>query len=34
MNDNLLKPIDDGLPMRDCSDFTRAKLRIIESYKG
>ena len=34
MNDNLLKPVDDGLPMRESNDYARAKLRIIEGFVG
>lgn len=32
MNDNLLRPVDDGLPMRESREYARDKLRIIRGY--
>ncbi|MDE0610571.1 MAG: three-Cys-motif partner protein TcmP [Anaerolineaceae bacterium] len=32
MNDNLLKPVDDGLPMRKSNNYAQTKLRIIEGF--
>ena len=32
MNDNLLKPVDDGLPMRESREYARDKLHIIRGY--
>ncbi len=34
MSDNLLKPVDDDLPMRESNDYARVKLRIIEGFIG
>ena len=34
MNDNFLKPVADGLPMRESNKYSQAKLRIIEGYIG
>lgn len=32
MNSDYLRPVDDGLPMRDSGDYAKDKLKILEAY--